>query len=370
MSEGEALLAAVLSNPDDDTPRLVYADWIEEHGQPDRAAFIRTQIEAVRAEPFSKQAREAEKRANELLNRYRNWKEWTDAIRDHVQIIDFRFERGFVSHVDVEPGAFLRMARELFQDHPVQSLRLVPHTNPDLRAELSPVFELPCLKQLKKLAFAPRTEFLYEDYEAMSESAHLGGITELAIRESPFDPPRLEEILTSKRFPSLAGLDLSDSSHLGPAVSSALVRACHRDIRRLDVSRVQITSELWLEIFKKGCIQSIEELRLGWSPLPSDTGPLFHINIGWVIPWERLVVLDLSGQRLGDEGVKEIVGIPETAALRWLSLADNWLTHESVRLLTAAKHLRLNYLDLRQNKLEAHHIARLRERFPDAEIRG
>ena len=35
--------AAVIANVDDDTPRLVYADWLDENGDPDRASFIRTQ---------------------------------------------------------------------------------------------------------------------------------------------------------------------------------------------------------------------------------------------------------------------------------------------------------------------------------------
>ena len=41
----EALfLQAVLENPDDDTPRLIYADWLEERGDP-RGEFIRVQCE-------------------------------------------------------------------------------------------------------------------------------------------------------------------------------------------------------------------------------------------------------------------------------------------------------------------------------------
>ena len=39
-----ALEAAVIANAEDDTPRLVYADWLDENGDPDRAAFIRTQV--------------------------------------------------------------------------------------------------------------------------------------------------------------------------------------------------------------------------------------------------------------------------------------------------------------------------------------
>jgi len=44
MTEREALLRAVCENPDDDTPRLVFADWLEEHGEEARAEFIRVQI--------------------------------------------------------------------------------------------------------------------------------------------------------------------------------------------------------------------------------------------------------------------------------------------------------------------------------------
>jgi uncharacterized protein (TIGR02996 family) len=44
MSEGDALLRAVLANPADDAPRLVYADWLTEHDQGDRADEIRGQV--------------------------------------------------------------------------------------------------------------------------------------------------------------------------------------------------------------------------------------------------------------------------------------------------------------------------------------
>lgn len=40
-----ALLAGIVAHPDADLPRLVAADWLEEHGEADRAAFIRLQIE-------------------------------------------------------------------------------------------------------------------------------------------------------------------------------------------------------------------------------------------------------------------------------------------------------------------------------------
>lgn len=48
MSDGIALLRAILSEPADDTARLVLADWLEELGDYRRAEFIRIQIELAR----------------------------------------------------------------------------------------------------------------------------------------------------------------------------------------------------------------------------------------------------------------------------------------------------------------------------------
>jgi uncharacterized protein (TIGR02996 family) len=44
-------LQAIRAAPDDDGPRLVYADWLDEHGDPARAEFIRVQCEVARAKP-------------------------------------------------------------------------------------------------------------------------------------------------------------------------------------------------------------------------------------------------------------------------------------------------------------------------------
>jgi uncharacterized protein (TIGR02996 family) len=45
-----AFLAAILADPDDDTARLVAADFLEENDDPNRAAFIRIQVALARLE--------------------------------------------------------------------------------------------------------------------------------------------------------------------------------------------------------------------------------------------------------------------------------------------------------------------------------
>jgi uncharacterized protein (TIGR02996 family) len=46
--EYDALYAAVCAAPDDDTPRLVLADWLDEHDDPHRAAHIRAEVQLHR----------------------------------------------------------------------------------------------------------------------------------------------------------------------------------------------------------------------------------------------------------------------------------------------------------------------------------
>lgn len=53
MTERDALLAAILSSPEDDTPRMIYADWLEERGEVERADFVRVQCELARTPPLN-----------------------------------------------------------------------------------------------------------------------------------------------------------------------------------------------------------------------------------------------------------------------------------------------------------------------------
>lgn len=48
MSDHDALLCAICDHPADDTPRLIFADWLDEHDRPERAQFIRTEIDIYR----------------------------------------------------------------------------------------------------------------------------------------------------------------------------------------------------------------------------------------------------------------------------------------------------------------------------------
>ena len=48
MAAVTGLLREAAENPHDDAPRLVLADWLEDHGEPERAEFVRVQLALAR----------------------------------------------------------------------------------------------------------------------------------------------------------------------------------------------------------------------------------------------------------------------------------------------------------------------------------
>lgn len=80
-----AFLRSIIENPDDLTPRLIYADWLAEHGDADQAEFIRLQCGGVRTQ-----------REKELLDWH--WHRWGQPIINlipHLRKNDIRYRYGF-----------------------------------------------------------------------------------------------------------------------------------------------------------------------------------------------------------------------------------------------------------------------------------
>jgi uncharacterized protein (TIGR02996 family) len=82
--EQAAFLAAILAAPEDDTPRLVYADWLEEHGEVVRAEFIRVQVELAGVE-----RRAGGLEALGLLRWDHPWRLRAKALRRRERELDF-----------------------------------------------------------------------------------------------------------------------------------------------------------------------------------------------------------------------------------------------------------------------------------------
>src|ERR1043166_2382184 len=97
----DAFLQAIGDAPDDDTPRLIYADWLDEHGQPERAELIRVQCALARQPIDPQQETELRGREQDLLDRF--GPEWLRPLTEQGGTPPV-FRRGFP-----EPGPSARV---------------------------------------------------------------------------------------------------------------------------------------------------------------------------------------------------------------------------------------------------------------------
>lgn len=371
MTEREALLAAVIESPDDDLPRLVYADWLDENGPSmpdrdsaaDRAALIRVQVEQARAEPYSPAWREADAQARELVNRHRP--EWTLHLPEWV--VEAKFRRGFLEHVTVEAVRFAHSAGLLFESEPVREVRAGRFLQSEGWESIEPFFAALELAKIRRLEFAAAT-LVNVEFDALAASPYLAGLRELSLWRNSVPPAWITELLVSERLPNLAGLELSEVTNLGPAVAEGLCRGLHRHLANVNLAGVWFTSPDLKRMLASPAIKNVEELHLAWDGNPANPGPLVHLDLAWVLPWNRLRILDISGQGVGLDGVREIAWKPEAARLRYLGLASNGIGRGGVLLLIDSPYLDLFYLDVRNNDLRPRDIERLQKRFPDAEL--
>lgn len=88
-------LADVVETPGDDTPRLVLADWLDDHGQPEPAEFIRVQLERARLPEWD--AAQVRLRAREAVLLARHGTAWCAALPALRGVSWGGFRRGFVA---------------------------------------------------------------------------------------------------------------------------------------------------------------------------------------------------------------------------------------------------------------------------------
>src|SRR5262245_34901242 len=121
MAEREALLRAIRESPDEDAPRLVYADWLDEHGEAARAELIRVQCELARLAEGDPPAEGLRNREQSLLRKHE--RVWRNTLPDWTA--QARFERGFLGRVEATPAELERDGDALWWREPVSALSLV-----------------------------------------------------------------------------------------------------------------------------------------------------------------------------------------------------------------------------------------------------
>jgi uncharacterized protein (TIGR02996 family) len=114
-----AFLDTILEEPDDDTTRLVYADWLEDRDDP-RGEFIRLQCQLARIESAEERIPLARRERELLAVHDHRWRSELPSVKG-VEWGEFR--RGFVAAIcAANCTTFLTQAERIFSLAPIEKL--------------------------------------------------------------------------------------------------------------------------------------------------------------------------------------------------------------------------------------------------------
>ncbi|MBN9119670.1 MAG: TIGR02996 domain-containing protein [Planctomycetes bacterium] len=228
-----AFLSAIRANPDDDTARLVYADFLDEQGGPAdaaRAEFIRLQTRLAALDEADPARAALEDRENELLRAHE--RAWLGQLRPALAkgLSRWTFERGFVSKIGISAPALADHGGPLFDRHPIATVRLDTPV-PSEPGQLAKLANRRWWERVRHLRIGEPAGASIPTCEAILTSPRLAALRRLTVsaREVRGTAPRLADVLS--RGPWLAGLeDLRvrdwphDPSALVPVLDASAVR--------------------------------------------------------------------------------------------------------------------------------------------------
>lgn len=312
----EALLAEVLAHPADDAPRLVYADWLSEQGDP-RGELISVQCELERTKD-AERFLELEARQVALLSAH--GEAWVGPLAKEALQVEFR--RGFVEKVTVLDAGALEALEALFAGEPVRELTFASTRGLDV-PRLAAAHWLERLESLALRAAHREVGLDAEDVGALLESRHLRGLSTLALR--------------GHRLADVGALVLAAN------VPWALPKLTALFLERDEVSEVGaqgLASTKWLG--------ALETLSLADNALGEGGAEA----IGFAKRPGKLKSLDLSGNAIGTGGAVALARAPRLATLESLRLARNRIGAAGVEALLDSPYLQsLSTLDLDGNPM-------------------
>ncbi|HEY7426419.1 MAG TPA: TIGR02996 domain-containing protein [Gemmataceae bacterium] len=366
MTPDKAFLQAILEEPDDDGPRLIYADWLEEHGYPERAEFIRAQIELAKppAARTRTRRRELERRVKAL------WKQhgptWAKQPGGGSSTLEW-WERGFCSYYWADDFATLvsELPRRL-TEAPIQRVGF----NFRRREDAARLLEMPLLHRLRSLCLFgsgfDEDELMGDaDIRLLTQCPHLAGLEELDLTQHRIGPEGLRQLAHAPGLPALhslalyenpcgdEGLRILSGSPLAPRLRKIHLSGGGDDPLTAAGVRV-LTNTPTLANLR---VLNFDNTTIG------DAGARC---IARSVHFSSLTELWLHSCEIRDAGVKAIAASPHLANLEVLDLSTNWTVGHAaaVALLESPYLKRLRYLNLwRCERLTGEDERMLRVRF-------
>lgn len=400
---GEALIQEVLAHPEDDNVRRVYADWLDDEGQHERAELIRTQLGLEALGDLDPGREQLLRRERELLSRPAA--EWQGPPLPGLRLT---YQRGFPDGVEGSLADLARHARALLRAAPVTRATLSGLEDSQALEKLKDVGLLGQLREVRilgqeattaaladLLACCGRLRTLYLDgssigtdgVRALAEKLPSQSLRHLSLAAAGVNATSIEVLCRAEALALLESLTLDDNS-LGSAATQLLVgaralgrlrhlslarnRLCPtsardlahtahlRGLASLDLSNNPLGHDGLVELARSPYLTHLEELGLARThvtpPAMGHLSTIFshlrrlslagnNLGSGGVEALRRcracppLEMLDLSGNEVGDEGARALGEWPALAGLRDLRLGVNGIRAFGLRPLLFSPHL-------------------------------
>jgi len=395
--EQMALMLTIVDHSEDDVPRLVYADWLEENGESEHAAFIRLQVTKYRTSP--RDPKFARLLQQEMDFAFREERRLRDRLPVFPGLIWGAFDRGFVDRLTIRGlegvQSFSQHALKLVGETPwselqIEQLRegydLTPWLDlepiPNLRQvtigtgwghwALGPLLHSPIMSTVRRLVIKDvwiddatqlalhdskqlknleelrlsRTGFQHVRLRRFSP-ARLPNLKRLIFRENKLTDEGLHELIRSGILDSLEVLDLTDNT-IGSDGMDSLTEVQFMELHTLRLSQNQITDFG----FHKFCFKTIPTLRSLELRACNRLTENNLVQLSQAVWLPQLTHLDLSGQE-SDGIMQPIIESSRLKNLRSLSLRNVPLKAESIRKLAESPHFEnLTNLDLGTTELD------------------
>jgi uncharacterized protein (TIGR02996 family) len=357
--EEAGLLRAIRDDPEDDSVRLVYADWLEEHGQPERAELIRVQIELGRRPLAPERCELLTARQTKLLTE--DAPTWLGPLVAHLGHKylprGWSYRRG-MPVVALTPRKFLgkkfqALAAEWFPRAGVHVVELNGTTS-----RLPSIGESPLLGGLHTLEFYD-TDATDADVKAFAGSPNLGGLHSLTLGQSRMQTEGVRALANSPHLPRLRHLTLCGNAGIGLGVGDLVASPLWPRLTSLNLGGAGIGPGQLTALLKALPRSRIRRLDIGMNGLTERSCRALA-----ECPAVRaLTHLELSDD-VGTAGVEALAGSPHLAGLRELRLSLSSLGDADALVLTRSPHLgQLTRLDLEMNDIGPAGAEALRARF-------
>lgn len=367
-----SFLQAIIEDPDDDGPRLIYADWLEEQGDP-RGEFIRVQCELERLGEDDPRRLQLETRQCVLLAEHQN--QWAGSLREFVH--RFWFRRGFIDKIQIGAEQFLANAELVFGTTPLSQVAF--HNASQSLARLA---ECPYLARLRGLDFKPDFTWRQRDFPSsqlydegariLAASPHLSNLRSLDLGWNRIGDEGVRVLAESPHLAGLVSLDLSQNEIGNVGFAALLMSDSLRNLQSLfigenllddvaipspqdspmatkSLTTLHIESNRFDELSIYGILfhfRSLKTLKLDGNPCELEEAE------SWPCAEQlsNLESLSLNSTQLGDEGVKFLVR-SNLKATKLYARFNHVGPAGATALATSNRLEKLTLLDLRQNSI-------------------